>query len=57
MKILPFLVIISYNNLNILGFRDFRDANVSIKSVDSVSVLWRPRDDRSGHSPLKSDPD
>jgi hypothetical protein len=38
--------LISYDNLKYkVTFRDFREANVSIKSVDSISVLWRPRGD------------
>jgi hypothetical protein len=33
-------------------FRDFREANVLTKSVDSISDLWRPRGDCPGRSPL-----
>jgi hypothetical protein len=33
-------------------FRDFKDANVSVRSVDSILVLWRPRGDHPGRSPL-----
>jgi hypothetical protein len=29
-------------------FRDFREADISIKHVDSISVLWGPRGDRPG---------
>jgi hypothetical protein len=39
--------------LNILtNFPDFRYANISIKSEDSISVLWRPRGNHPGRSPL-----
>jgi hypothetical protein len=40
-----FLVIIKIRT----NFRYFREANVSVKSVDSISVLWRLWD-----NPLKS---
>jgi hypothetical protein len=32
-----------------------RKVNVAVKSMDSLSVLWRPRCDRAG-LPLKSGP-
>jgi hypothetical protein len=39
-----FFIIISYSNWNYKpAFHDFRDATVSIKSVDSISVLWKPK--------------
>jgi hypothetical protein len=45
--------VISYTNSKYnLTFRDLGEANVSIKSVDSISVLWRPRGDRRGRSPF-----
>jgi hypothetical protein len=33
-------------------FRDFTEANVAIKSVDFISVLWRTREGYPGHFPL-----
>jgi hypothetical protein len=33
-------------------FHDFREANVSVKSVDSISVLRRPQSEHPRHSPL-----
>jgi hypothetical protein len=41
------LLRISHNNQKYdLIFRDFRERNVSIKSVDSLPVLWRPKGNR-----------
>jgi hypothetical protein len=41
-----FFVMISYNNEKFkLTFRDFKEANVSLKSADSICGLWRPRGD------------
>jgi hypothetical protein len=34
-----------YSRASDANFRDFREANVSLKSVDSIRVLWRPRGD------------
>jgi hypothetical protein len=34
--------------------RDFREENISIKSLDSISVLWRPRGDSPDHCPLNA---
>jgi hypothetical protein len=46
-------VLISSSNLKYKQtFSDFKEANVSVKSVHSVSVLWRPQGNRLGHSPL-----
>jgi hypothetical protein len=39
-----------------LNFHDFREVNVSIKSVDSISVFWRPRGRPPRSLPLKSSP-
>jgi hypothetical protein len=48
---------ITYNNKKYkLTSCDFREANVSIKSVDSIFVAWTPRGYRPSISPLKSDP-
>jgi hypothetical protein len=47
------LVFSPYNNEKYkLAFRDFGEADVSIKSVDSISVLWRSWGDLPGCSPL-----
>jgi hypothetical protein len=46
-----FLIIITTKSTE--GFRDLREADVSAKSVDSISVLWGPRGDHPGRCPLK----
>jgi hypothetical protein len=47
-----------YNYLKYqITFSDLRKSDVSMKCMDSISVLWRPRGDRQGRSPLKSGPD
>jgi hypothetical protein len=50
-KTIVFLFLIITKNTK-LTCRDLRDANISIKSVDSISVLWRPRGDHPCRSPL-----
>jgi hypothetical protein len=48
-----FVLLIFYNNKKYkLTFRDFREENISIKSVHSISVLWRPRGERPGRPTL-----
>jgi hypothetical protein len=37
-----------------ITFRDFRKGNVSIKSVDFISVLWGPRGRQLQSLPLKT---
>jgi hypothetical protein len=50
-------VVVSNNNYKYkLTSRDFREANVALKSVDSIYVLWRPWGDSPGLLPLKSGP-
>jgi hypothetical protein len=47
-----FSFLIFYDNYKYkLTFCDFRETNVSIKYVDSISVLWWPRGDRPGRPP------
>lgn len=47
-----FFSLISYSNQKHRPtFRDFSEADVS-HSADSISVLWMPRGDYLGHSPL-----
>jgi hypothetical protein len=45
---LLFIIIIKNKKLT---FRNFREADVSIKSVDTISVMRAPRGDRLGSSP------
>jgi hypothetical protein len=44
--------VIDYSRASDANVRDFREANVSLKSVDSIYVLWRPRGDRRSYSLL-----
>jgi hypothetical protein len=33
-------------------FHKFREANVSVKSADSIPALWRPQNNYTSHCPL-----
>jgi hypothetical protein len=46
-------VLISHDNyLSKRTFRNFTQTDVSVKSVDSISDLWRPQSDGPSRSPI-----